>query len=153
MDGMADDKKEMEGALQSQMRAVSRAGRKGEPAKPAAGEPKIGVEEFMSVAERFGFSPETLRTIRQALEQEDWGEGPFLANYYSGLPQSKVQAFEEAAREIFRHGRFAQRLRRGRRGTRDGGDLPGDRVLRNRGGGRHLGGSARVLRCGRIAGH
>jgi 8-amino-3,8-dideoxy-alpha-D-manno-octulosonate transaminase len=98
---MADDKKEMEQALQSQMRAVSRAERKGEPVRQAQGRPKIGVEEFMSVAERFGFSPATLQRIRQVVEQEEWGEGPFLANYYSGLPQTKVQAFEQAAREIF----------------------------------------------------
>lgn len=65
------------------------------------GEPKIGVEEFMSVAERFGFSPATLAKIRAAVEEEDLGEGPFLANYYANLPETKVQALERTAREIF----------------------------------------------------
>ena len=68
---------------------------------PGRGEPKIGVEEFMSVAERFGFSPETLVRIRSVLDQEDMGEGPFLANYYSNLQETKVQAFERLARETF----------------------------------------------------
>ena len=90
---MAQRNEDMQRSLQGSMKAVSRTERKGEP--------KIGVEEFMSVAERFGFSPATLRRIREAVEQEEWGEGPFLANYYSGLPQTKVQAFEQAAREIF----------------------------------------------------
>ena len=83
----------MQAALQSGMKAVSRTERKGEP--------KIGIDEFMSVAERFGFSDQTLRRIRRIVEEEDWREGPFLANYYSNLPQTKVQAFEQAARGIF----------------------------------------------------
>lgn len=87
---MAGDREQMQGSLQSSLKAVSRRG-----------EPKIGVEEFMSVAERFGFSGSTLQKIREAVEEEDWGEGPFLANYYSGLKQTKVQAFEETARGIF----------------------------------------------------
>ena len=33
--------------------------------------------------------------------QEDWGEGPFLANYYSPLPETKVRAYERVAREVF----------------------------------------------------
>lgn len=80
-------------ALRSSQRSVT--------AIEARGEPKIGVEEFMSVAERFGFSPETLKKMRALAEAEPWGQGPFLANYYSGLPETKVQAFERAAREIF----------------------------------------------------
>lgn len=64
------------------------------------GRPKIGVEEFMSVAERFGFSEGTLKRIHAAVGKEDLGGGPFLANYYCGLKESKVQAFERAAREI-----------------------------------------------------
>ena len=68
---------------------------------PGRGEPKIGVEEFMSVAERFGFSPETLAKIRSALDQEEMGEGPFLANYYADLQETKVRAFQRVARETF----------------------------------------------------
>ena len=65
------------------------------------GKPKIGEKEFMSVAERFGLSKATLGKIREALQDEDWGGGPFLANYYSGLKETKVQAFERKARELF----------------------------------------------------
>jgi 8-amino-3,8-dideoxy-alpha-D-manno-octulosonate transaminase len=65
------------------------------------GKPKIGVEEFMSIAERFGFSKKSLVKIRQIVTKEEWGQGPFLANYYSGLKESKVQTFERRSREIF----------------------------------------------------
>src|SRR5512146_2042547 len=80
-------------ALQGGVRAVS--------AIEGRGKPKIGPEEFMSVAERFGLSAGALEKIRAIVEAEDWGDGPFLANYYSGLPETKVQAFERAAREVF----------------------------------------------------
>ena len=66
-----------------------------------AGKPKVGIEEFMSLAERWGFSKKTLKTIREALKQEEWGEGPFLVNYYSDVRESKVREFERTAREIF----------------------------------------------------
>ena len=80
-------------ALEGGMRAVSRI--------EGRGRPKIGVEEFMSVAERFGFSPATLEKVRRAVSEEEMGAGPFLANYYAKLPETKVQAFERAARELF----------------------------------------------------
>jgi len=67
----------------------------------AKGEPKIGVAEFMSVCERFGFSKKALREVRAIAERENWGSGPFLANFYSGLKESRVQAFERTAREFF----------------------------------------------------
>jgi 8-amino-3,8-dideoxy-alpha-D-manno-octulosonate transaminase len=65
------------------------------------GEPKIGIEEFMSIAERFGLSEKSLTKIRMTLEEEEIGEGPFLANYYSGLAETKVQAYEREARSLF----------------------------------------------------
>ena len=80
-------------ALQGGMKAVSQI--KGQ------GKPKIGVEEFMSVAERFGISAATRRKIRTLLQKETAGDGPFLANYYSGLRETRVQAFERTARELF----------------------------------------------------
>lgn len=79
--------------LQGGMKAVSRIEGKGEP--------KIGVEEFMSVAERFGLSPKAQGRIRAILAKEEWGQGPFLANYYSGLKETKVQAYEAMARRVF----------------------------------------------------
>ena len=85
---MNDERKVQQLALQGGMKAVS--------AIEGKGEPKIGIDEFMSLAERFGLSETALATIRGTLEQEDWGSGPFLANYYSGLPESKVQELNSA---------------------------------------------------------
>ena len=65
------------------------------------GQPKIGEKEFLSVAERFGLSKSVLRKIKEALREEDWESGPFLANYYSDLKETKVQAFERKARDFF----------------------------------------------------
>ncbi|NLF32810.1 MAG: aminotransferase class V-fold PLP-dependent enzyme [Planctomycetes bacterium] len=80
-------------ALQGGMKAVS--GFEGR------GQPKIGPEEFLSIAERFGLSERAMAGIRAVLDEEDFGEGPFLANYYSGLKETKVEAFQRVARETF----------------------------------------------------
>ena len=80
-------------ALQGGLKAVS--------AIEGKGEPKIGVEEFMAVAGRFGLSDGTLAKVREAVEAEGWDKGPFLANYYSGLEETMVQKYERIAREVF----------------------------------------------------
>jgi len=90
---MAKHRETQKLALQGGMKAVSSI--------EGRGEPKIGPEEFMSIAERFGLSKRTLAGIRKLLDKEKWGEGPFLANYYSSLPETKVQAYERVARELF----------------------------------------------------
>jgi 8-amino-3,8-dideoxy-alpha-D-manno-octulosonate transaminase len=90
---MTEQKSGIAAALQGSLKAATRIQGKGEP--------KIGVEEFMSVAERFGFSAATLGKIRDVIAQEDMGEGPFLANYYANLEETKVRAFERIAREVF----------------------------------------------------
>ena len=90
---MNNNREKQQLALQGGMRAVSRI--------EGRGAPKIGIDEFMSVTERFGVSAAGRRGIRQIMEQEDLGEGPFLANYYSGLKESKVEAFERVARAQF----------------------------------------------------
>ncbi|HUU59135.1 MAG TPA: DegT/DnrJ/EryC1/StrS family aminotransferase [Phycisphaerae bacterium] len=90
---MRSNRKQQRLALQGGMKAVT--------AIEGRGKPKIGVAEFLSVAERFGLSPQARRKIRAVLQEEDLGAGPFLANYYSGLKETKVQAFERAAREVF----------------------------------------------------
>lgn len=90
---MGNTRAEQQLALHGSMKAVTRIEGKGQP--------KIGVEEFMSISERFGLSPKTLAAIRAAIAKEDIGSGPFLGNYYSGLKESKVQAFERIARETF----------------------------------------------------
>lgn len=65
-------------------------------------QPKIGVEEFMSIAERFGFSAAALDRIRNAITDEDLGVGPNLARYATAYPKSpKGPAFEALARELF----------------------------------------------------
>jgi 8-amino-3,8-dideoxy-alpha-D-manno-octulosonate transaminase len=80
-------------ALHGSLKAVTRIEGKGKA--------KIGIEEFMAVAERFGFSAPTLKQIRAAASAEDIGGGPFLGNYYANLKETRVQAFEKAAREAF----------------------------------------------------
>ncbi|MFO7957014.1 MAG: DegT/DnrJ/EryC1/StrS family aminotransferase [Candidatus Brocadiia bacterium] len=90
---MAKERDKQKLALQGGLKAVSSIEGKGEP--------KIGVEEFMAVARRFGLSDEALRGIREVVESEDMDEGPFLANYYSDLDETCVQTFERTAREMF----------------------------------------------------
>lgn len=66
------------------------------------GEPKIGIEEFMSIAQRFGFSEAALARIRAAVCEQDLGAGPNLARYLSAYPpETKGQAFEALARSTF----------------------------------------------------
>ncbi len=65
-------------------------------------QPKIGVAEFMSLAERFGFSATALNRIREAISDEDLGPGPNLARYATAHPKAtKGVAFEERARALF----------------------------------------------------
>jgi len=90
---MPERRQEQKLALQGGLKAVGRIEGKGRP--------KVGIEEFMAVARRFGFSPTALRKVRAAIAEEDMGGGPFLANYYSDLKETCVQRFERAARETF----------------------------------------------------
>ncbi len=65
-------------------------------------QPKIGVDEFMSIAERFGFSPAALDRIRSTISDADLGPGPNLARYATAYPKAtKGSAFEALARELF----------------------------------------------------
>jgi len=79
--------------LQGGMKAVSSIEGKGEP--------KIGIDELMSIVERFGISRKNRERIRAILRDEPWEAGPFLANYYSGLKETKVQAYEAMGRRVF----------------------------------------------------
>jgi len=78
-------------------------GPKAFPERTGKPEPKIGVEEFMSVAERFGFKPEALERIRAAISNSDLqGNGPNLARYACSFPSPpKGEQFEALAREKF----------------------------------------------------
>ena len=66
-------------------------------------EPKLGVEEFLSIAERFGFTPEALARIRSAVSDDDLiGGGPNLARYMCPFPlPPKGPQLEALAREKF----------------------------------------------------
>jgi len=66
--------------------------------------PKVGVEEFLSIAERFGFTPEAMQRIQAAVSDDDFiGNGPNLARYACPFPPETVKGtkFEALAREIF----------------------------------------------------
>ncbi|MBU0606688.1 MAG: hypothetical protein KKI08_02325, partial [Armatimonadetes bacterium] len=47
------------------------------------GKPKIGKAEFMAVVERFALPDEAVKRVSDALSDEDFAGGPYLANYYS----------------------------------------------------------------------
>jgi dTDP-4-amino-4,6-dideoxygalactose transaminase len=66
-------------------------------------ERKIGVEEFFSLAERFGFTEEALQRLRAAVSDEDLrGHGPNLARYKTAFPrETQGPAFEALAHEHF----------------------------------------------------
>jgi len=76
-------------------------GPKAVPAIEGKPRPKIAKEEFLSLAERFGFSRKTLHSIRAALDAEDIGAGPFLGHYYANIPKTRVAAFQETAVKLF----------------------------------------------------
>ncbi len=78
-------------------------GPKAFPKMTGKAQPKIGIEEFMSVAERFGFKPEALERIRAAVCEDDFlGNGPNLARYITTFPKPpKGEQFEALAREKF----------------------------------------------------
>jgi len=64
--------------------------------------PKIGVEEFLSIAERFGFAPEVIERIGAVLADVDLGRGPTLARYATAHPKPpKGEVFEQLAKDIF----------------------------------------------------
>ncbi len=65
--------------------------------------PKIGVDEFMAVARRFGFKQEALERIRQTVSNDDLLEdGPTLSKYATAFPEPAVGLeFEALAREKF----------------------------------------------------
>jgi len=65
-------------------------------AKP---EPKIGAEEFLELADTWGYSPEAIAEIRAIIEKENISS-PHLARYY-GSRGSKVKELEEYAKTLF----------------------------------------------------
>ena len=64
--------------------------------------PKVGVDEFMAIAERFGFTRDALGRIRASISDADLGAGPHLAGYSSDVPdRTGKAALEQLARDIF----------------------------------------------------
>ena len=63
------------------------------------GVPKIGVEEFLKLADAWGYSASTRGKIKRIIEKEDI-VSPQLARYYNPR-KSKVQELEEYATELF----------------------------------------------------
>jgi 8-amino-3,8-dideoxy-alpha-D-manno-octulosonate transaminase len=67
-------------------------------------EPKLGVEEFMALAVRFGFKPDALKRLRRAVSDKDLqGNGPTLARYYTAYPSPPCgEQFDALARRLFK---------------------------------------------------
>jgi 8-amino-3,8-dideoxy-alpha-D-manno-octulosonate transaminase len=67
------------------------------------GEPKIGVEEFVAIARRFGFSPEAIERISNAVSDDDLPvNGPNFGTYLTSFPAPSANSqFEQKAREMF----------------------------------------------------
>jgi len=64
--------------------------------------PKIGIEEFLSIAERFGFSQQGMKRLRAAVREADLGRGPNLARWAQAYPpKTKCDALERLARKKF----------------------------------------------------
>lgn len=66
-------------------------------------EPKIGMDEFLAIAARFGFTPEALARMQASFSNADLqGNGPNLARYFSAFPKPPAgETFEALAREKF----------------------------------------------------
>jgi 8-amino-3,8-dideoxy-alpha-D-manno-octulosonate transaminase len=70
------------------------------PAFEGRGRPKIGVEEFLSLAGLWGYSREAREKIRRIVEREAGLPTPHLARYYNPRP-SRVARLEAYARKLF----------------------------------------------------
>ena len=58
---------------------------------------KIGHDEFLEMADTWGYSPETIEKIAELVENDEIGGGPFLVGY---KPNSKVSQLELEAAEL-----------------------------------------------------
>ena len=61
---------------------------------------KVGAEEFMALADTWGYSAEAQEKIREIVEEEDPTVNPQLTRYYNPRP-SRVAMLETYARETF----------------------------------------------------
>lgn len=73
------------------------------PKATGKAQPKIGVDEFMSIAERFGFSKPALKRLRRAVSNDDLPPGgPHLGRYYGSPAPAKGQVYEDLAKKLFK---------------------------------------------------
>jgi len=63
-------------------------------------QPKIGVDEFMALAEIWGFSEKAREAIHDAIAGEDIGGGAWLTRYYNP-GRSRVKEMEELVCQLF----------------------------------------------------
>ena len=63
------------------------------------GEPKIGVEEFLELADTWGYGASTIAKIKEIIDKEDVSS-PHLVRYYNPR-KSKVKELEEYAKKLF----------------------------------------------------
>jgi dTDP-4-amino-4,6-dideoxygalactose transaminase len=65
-------------------------------------QPKLGVEDFIAVARRFGFKPKAIARLEKTLANSDLqGNGPHLGRYYGFPTPSAGEQFEAALRKAF----------------------------------------------------
>jgi len=64
------------------------------------GKPKIGHEEFLEMADTWGYSQKVIEKIRQIVESEGADVGPSLVHF--GNPDSKVSQMEKEVAELFK---------------------------------------------------
>ena len=62
--------------------------------------PKVGLDEFLALAETWGYSQEARKRIKAILAEEEGTAAPHLTRYYNPRP-SQVAALEAHARELF----------------------------------------------------
>lgn len=70
------------------------------PERKGKSQPKVGIEEFMAIAKRFGLKADALKRLEGAISPEDFGGGPNLARYW-GPADAAGPAMEAKAREMF----------------------------------------------------
>ena len=73
---------------------------KGFQAKKAHWGLKVGLDEFIALADTWGYSREAQEKIRAILAEEEDKVNPQLTRYYNPRP-SRVAMFEELARQVF----------------------------------------------------
>jgi 8-amino-3,8-dideoxy-alpha-D-manno-octulosonate transaminase len=91
----------MMSTVEPELKLAIDGGEKAFPQMSGESHPKIGVEEFLSIAERFGFSDAAMERLRTAVSDADLGAGPHLGRYYGSAEPSMGERFEMLARENF----------------------------------------------------